>query len=412
MDHAWKRNTALFLISQTVSLFGSLLVEYAIVWHITLSTQSGAMMTISIICGFLPMFVLSPFAGVWADRYNRKVLIAAADAGIALATLVVAVLFMTGHNAIWMLFVASAIRSFGGAVQNPAVSAVFPQLVPADRLTKVQATYSSIQSVVALVSPMLAGALMSFARIEALFFIDVATAAIAVFVLLALLKIPSHEKAAGKQALSYFQDMRQGFDYIRRSPLVRTYCLYSAVFFLAVAPTAFLTPLQVARRFGGDVWRLTAMEIAWSSGMMAGGMLMAVWGGFRNRVHSMALSDFVVGLCTLGFALSPVFWVYLAFMALCGVAMPVFNTPATVMLQQKVDGNYLGRVFAVVNMLASITMPAGMLVFGPMADVVRIERLLLVGAAVMLGQSLFMLRNRVLLEAGRQQPRPRPEPQQ
>ena len=154
------------------------------------------------------------------------------------------------------------------------------------------------------------------------------------------------------------------------------------------------------------------MEIAWSSGMMAGGMLMAVWGGFRNRVHSMALSDFVVGLCTLGFALSPVFWVYLAFMALCGVAMPVFNTPATVMLQQKVDGNYLGRVFAVVNMLASITMPAGMLVFGPMADVVRIERLLLVGAAVMLGQSLFMLRNRVLLEAGRQQPRPRPEPQQ
>jgi len=107
MDHAWKRNTALFLISQTVSLFGSLLVEYAIVWHITLSTQSGAMMTISIICGFLPMFVLSPFAGVWADRYNRKVLIAAADAGIALATLVVAVLFMTGHNAIWMLFVAS-----------------------------------------------------------------------------------------------------------------------------------------------------------------------------------------------------------------------------------------------------------------------------------------------------------------
>ncbi len=82
----WKKKIILFLTSQTLSLFGSSLVQYAISWYITLKTQSGVMMTISIICGFLPIFFLSPFAGVWADRYNRKTLIMLADAMIAVAT--------------------------------------------------------------------------------------------------------------------------------------------------------------------------------------------------------------------------------------------------------------------------------------------------------------------------------------
>lgn len=71
----WKKNISLFLGSQAISLFGSSLVQLAIMWYITLTTQSGVMMTISIICGFLPTFILSPIAGVWADRYNRKTLI-------------------------------------------------------------------------------------------------------------------------------------------------------------------------------------------------------------------------------------------------------------------------------------------------------------------------------------------------
>ena len=83
----WKRNTILFLTSQTLSLFGTSLVQYAILWYITLNTQSGVMMTIYIICGFLPTFFLSPFAGVWADRYNRKLLIMLSDSMIALSTL-------------------------------------------------------------------------------------------------------------------------------------------------------------------------------------------------------------------------------------------------------------------------------------------------------------------------------------
>jgi len=111
MNNNWQKKTTLFLTSQTISLFGSSLVQYAITWYITLRTQSGMMMTIAIICGFLPTFLLSPFAGVWADRYHRKTLIVLSDSLIAMATLVLAILFWIGYDAIWLLFAASAVRA-------------------------------------------------------------------------------------------------------------------------------------------------------------------------------------------------------------------------------------------------------------------------------------------------------------
>ena len=165
----WKRNTALFLSSQTISLFGSMLVQYAITWYITLQTHSGMMMTISIICAFLPTLLISPFAGVWADRYNRKMLIILSDSLIAVTTLVLAILFIMGFYSIWLLFLASAIRSLGAGVQTPAVGAFLPQLAPEKELTRINGINNSIQSMVTLVSPLVSGAMMSVARIEYIF---------------------------------------------------------------------------------------------------------------------------------------------------------------------------------------------------------------------------------------------------
>lgn len=298
MNKDWKKNIILFLASQTISLFGSSLVQYAIMWHITLTTQSGVMMTIAIICGFLPTLLLSPFAGVWADRYNRKTLIILSDSMIALATLVLAIFFLMGYGSLWLLFGAFAIRALGAAIQIPAVGAFLPQIVPEDKLTKVNATNGSIQAMVMLVSPMLSGALLTMATIETIFFIDVITAAIAVSVLFLFLHVPVHAKAQTKQTTSYFSDMREGFNYIRNHSYIKRFFLFCAVFFFLAAPAAFLTPLQVARSFGNDVWRLTAIEITFSIGMMVGGVIMASWGGFKNRIHSMTLSMLVIGSCT------------------------------------------------------------------------------------------------------------------
>ena len=309
MNPNWKKNIVLFLASQTISLFGSSLVQYAILWYITLNTQSGVMMTISIICGFLPTFFLSPFAGVWADRYNRKMLIILSDSIIAVSTLILAVLFLMGFDAMWLLFVASALRALGAGVQTPAVGAFIPQLVPEDKLTKVSGANGSIQALVMLLSPMLSGALLTVASIETIFFIDVITAIIAIVTLLLFLHVPVHAKAAQEQALSYISDLRQGFAYIKSHPFIRTFFIFCAFFFILAAPVAFLTPLQVTRSFGNDIWRLTAIEIAFSIGMICGGLIMASWGGFRNKIHTMTLSSLAIGAGTFALGLIPVFWI-------------------------------------------------------------------------------------------------------
>jgi len=400
MKEMWQKKIVLFLTSQTISLFGSLLVQYAISWYITLKTQSALMMTISIICGFLPTFFLSPFAGVWADRYNRKTLIILSDSLIAISTLFIAILFLLGHDSLFLLFVISAIRSVGTGPQTPAVGAFIPQIVPEDKLTKVNATNSSIQSMMMLLAPILSGALLSVASIEAIFFVDVITAFVAVLTLSLFLHVPPHSKAITTEKTSYFTDLKEGFRYINSHGFVKAFFIFAIVFHILVAPSAFLTPLQVSRSFGNDVWRLTAIEIFFAGGMLGGGVLMLSWGGFKNKVFTMVSANIVIGLFTMLLGVTSIFWIYLVFMGVIGVFIPIFNTPATVLLQQKVETDYLGRVFGVLGMISSIMMPVGMLIFGPIADVVKIEWLLILTGLAMVVLSFFILKNKELVEAG------------
>ena len=399
MGQHWKKNTALFLASQTISLLGSSLVMYAIMWHIIRETGSGIMLTLYIICSHLPTLFISPFGGVWADRFNRKHQAAIADSSIAVATLALAVVFLLGYREIWLLLVISAVRALGSGVHSPCVSAMLPQLVPEDRLTRVNGIKSSLQSVMLLASPALAGLLYSIAPLEYIFFIDVITAAIAVPILLSI-RMPAQPKKE-KGAEGYFGDLRMGIRYIRSHSFVRIFIAFFAAFQILIVPVALLTPLQVTRSFGQDAWLLPAIEIAFSGGMLLGGLTMTAWGGFKNRAHSMTFAGIVLGLLTLALGFVPVFWVYLAIMVLMGLLIPFFSIPATVLLQERVEPEYMGRVFSVQDMIASFTMPLGMLVFGPMSDTVKIEWLLVATGALMALESLLLRRSRVVIEAGK-----------
>lgn len=396
----WKRNIIIFLTSQSISLFGSSLVQYAIMWHINLKTQSGLMITLSIIFGFLPTFFLSPFAGVWADRFNRKMLIVLSDALIAVTTLVLAILFLKGYENIWLLFIASSIRAVGSAVQAPAINAFLPNLVPEDKLTKVNGINGSVQSLVMLISPMISGILLDKASLVNIFFIDIITAGVAICILLMFLHVPIHAKALENQNTGYFSDLGKGISYIKTNSFIKTLFIYCGFYFFLVAPLAFLTPLQVTRSFGEDVWRLTAIEVTFSIGMMAGGILIATWGGFKNKLYSMVLSTAIMGVGTISLGLIQVFWIYLLFMGIVGFGMPLFNTPFTVLLQLKVEEGYMGRVFGVFGMLSSSVMPLAMLIYGPLADIIKIEWILVVTGVFILIQCYFMMRNKILLLAG------------
>ena len=401
MNQNWKKNTAIFMTSQAISILGSSLVQFAITWHITLTTQSGLYATLIIVCGFLPTFFLSPFAGVWADRYDRKWLIILADGGIAVCTLILALLFLGGYDAIWLLFAASGIRALGSAVQNPCVNAMLPDIVPEEHLTRVNSINGSLQSLIMLISPMISGALMGFTSLEKIFFIDVTTAAAAIAVMVLFFRLPKKEKTTEQVAnADYLRELKEGFAYISKHPYLRNFFIFCACFYILATPVAFLTPLQVTRVFGNEVWRLTAIELGFSVGMLIGGLIMTAWGGLKNRVHTMVLSGAFMAATTIGMGLPGYFWLYVGLMGLCGMVMPLFNTPSIVMLQEKVDSDYMGRIFGIMTMLSSSLMPLGMLIFGPVADIIPIEWLLLVTGALMLIMSFFLLFNKPLLKAG------------
>ena len=398
----WKRNASLFITGQFLSMFGSMLVSHAITWHITLQEQSGSLIAVFTCAAMLPMVFISPFAGVWADRYNRKYLINISDAAIALITLVVAILYMMGTRNVWVLFAAVMARSAGQGVQQPAVNALIPQLVPEEHLTRFNGIQSTAQSLTMFAAPMAAGALLTFLPIEYIFLIDVATAAIGIATIFFFVKVTgvpdSQERESGIRA--YYNEIAEGLRFIGSQAWMKTLLVSIAMFCVLASPAAMLTPLQVTRTFGDDVWRLTTIEISFSVGMMAGGILIAVWGGFKNKVHTMILAWLLFGAATVLFGIIPNFWVYIGVMVFCGITMPIFNTPSMTIIQTQIPANAMGRVFSVIAMVNGLAMPLGTLLFGPLGDIIKIEILLIATGALIIVCGLVLCRRRELMQIG------------
>ncbi|MEG1656396.1 MAG: MFS transporter [Christensenellaceae bacterium] len=390
---SWKKKTFLFLSGQTISLFGSSLVQFAIIWYITLTTQSGAMMTISTVCGFAPQVLISIFSGVWADRYNRKKLIIGADALVAISTLILALFFFSGHNNFIMIFLVSAIRSVGTGIQTPAVNALLPQIVPPARLTRIGGINNSLMSIMFLLSPAVGGAILSFASFEYTLLIDVGTAAIAIAIMV-VLKVPLHKKAMQKQTTGYFDDLKAGIKYAASTKFFRAYFIFMAAFFFMVVPAAQLTPLMVTRVFGAEVWRLSLVEVMFSIGSVVGGIAISAWGGFANRTRTIALACVCFGVLTALLGFMTGFIGFLIVTCITGLSMPLFSTPAMVLLQEQVPQDMQGRIFGLMQIVMTTALPVGMLFFGPLADVVKIQYLFIITGIVMALLGIAVFRNK------------------
>ena len=392
----WKRKVAVFLVGQTITTFGSFLVQYAIFWHLSLTTKSGLVLALAAIFGFLPQAIVSIFAGVWADRVNRKIMIIVSDSTIALATLVLAFFMLSGTDDLWLIFLVMAIRSVGAGVQMPAISALVPQIVPTDQLMRVNGINSSIQSSLTLLAPVAAAAVYANFSLEAVLFIDVVTAAIGLS-LLATISVPTLARAASAEKPSYLTDLKEGISYIFSNQLVRwVMAIFAIVFLLIVAPSN-LSPLMLVRNFGSEVWMLTVLELAFGVGMVLGGALMALLANKIDRIAAIIGTSILFGILAiaLGFTVNLIVFYVLFF--LIGLAVPAFSTSAMTLLQETVEPERQGRVFGFVGIVMAVAMPLGMSILGPLADVVSVEILMIVtGAATVLIAALA-----VLLPAGK-----------
>jgi DHA3 family macrolide efflux protein-like MFS transporter len=390
MDHdtddmpGWKRNVAIFLTGQTISLLGSMLVQYAVMWHLTILTESGAVLMMSIVFGMLPQAVVSIFGGVWADRYSRKLLIVAADTTIAVATLALALLMLAGVDDLWVVYAALAVRSTFAGIQTPAVSAMVPQIVPTSQLLRINGINQSIQSGMMLLAPAVAAVIYASFEIVAVFLVDVVTALIGVGLLL-LVSVPRLVRSDdGAQRPGYFTDLARGVRYIAHHGPVKWLMTLFAVTLVLVGAPSYLTPLMVVRTFGPEVWKLTANELFWAAGMLLGGLAMAVLGTrVTNRIALVVGTVVAIGGFTAGLGLSTNMWVFFTLGLLIGIGFSLMSAPSMTILQETVEPEMQGRVFGFVGIVMAVAMPLSMVVFGPLADRFSVQALLVIAGVLL-----------------------------
>ena len=389
----WKRRTILFFISQGVTLFGSMLVQFAIVWYVTLKTTSGAWVAALTVCSFLPQTLISFVSGAWADRYSKKMLIIVSDAVIAAATLALALLFpliRDDSTVLIALLATSVIRSIGAGVQLPAVNATTPLLVPEEHLMRANGINATLQSIIQFAAPAAAGAILTAGTLRSTLFIDIATAAVGIGLLSCIL-LPKQQTQA-EELPCVVADVKDGLRYLKKETFLVKLMLLYGLFILLSVPGGFLAALLVTRVYGGTYWNLTIVELVGFAGMAAGGLLLGTWGGFSNRVKTLLLGIGLCGLLTIGLGAVQNFIVYLAIMLLLGVAIIAAQTALTTLIQERADAAMQERMFGLTSTMYSGFLLIGMSVFGPLADKVSLPLLMiLTGGVLVMVAVLFRL---------------------
>ena len=388
----WRRNAVLFLVSQSITLFGSTLVQMAVVWYVTLSTSSGAWTAAFSICSYLPQFLISIPGGVWADRSSRKRLIISSDLFTALITLVMIVLMpylSTEPSLLSGLLLMSVLRSLCAGIQTPAVNAALPQLVPASQLQRFNGINAAFQSFVQFAAPAAAGAVLSFGTLRMTLLIDIFTAIPGIILLSAVplsgehpgeLSAESSGNLSGRSSgLShrgsqrFSSALKTGLSYaFSHSPVRRLLILYGLFVFLCV-PAGFLSGLLVSRAYGSSYGYLTAAELAGFAGMTAGGALMGTWGGFSRKEKTLSAGLILFGAMAVLMGATPDFPLYLVFMLVYGIALTAVQTTITTLLQECTDASVRGRVFGMLGSMYSGFLPLGMAVFGPLSDLLLLQ---------------------------------------
>jgi DHA3 family macrolide efflux protein-like MFS transporter len=241
---------------------------------------------------------------------------------------------------------------------------------------------------------------MTVVPLGAMFLVDVVTALGAIIILHFRVRVPrTLREESHAETSSYMTDLVDGLRYIRSHRYLMLLIVAATLFAIAISPVAFLSPLQVTRDFGEELWRLSAIEMVWAGGMVAGGVLVGWWSP-RNRTVSIGVASLVIGIGTAMLGLWTAFVPYLLCMLLNGIVSPWSNAPSMTLLQERVAPEFLGRVMSVFTMISSLVMPVGVMVFGPLADVISIDSLMIGTGMGIVVIGVFYLSSRTLRAAG------------
>lgn len=389
---------------QAVSLIGSHIAQFALVWWLTELTGSATVLATATLVAILPQVLLGPIAGAYVDRWNRRLVMIVADSAIALVALGLVYLFWQDVVQIWHVYIIMFIRSIGGSFHWPAMQASTTLMVPEKHLTRVAGFNQTLQGALNIIGPPLGALLLAILPLYSILLIDVGTALFAI-VPLFFIFVPQPEHAptpsdtdtmsVKTKARSVWSDVGEGLRYIWGWPGIVLVLLMAMFINFILTPAFSLMPLLVTQHFKGGPVQLGWLESSWGTGVVLGGLFLGVWGGFKRRIYTslMGLLLMGVGILLLGLTPSAVFWLAIGTIFTAGFMNPITNGPFFALLQATVAPEMQGRVFTVVGSLSTAITPLSLAIAGPVVDLVGVRSWYMVGglACILMGVGAYFI---------------------
>ena len=389
----WQTRYFTIWVGQAASLLGSQLVQFALIWHLARQTNSGSALAVAGLMGVLPQAALAPLIGALVDRWNRRAIMLVSDTAIALATLLLALLFAAGAVQLWQIYLLLLVRSIGEGFHASALGASTVLLAPRDQLARLQGLNQALRGGMEVLAAPLGALLLAALPLQGILAIDIATAALAVGPLLRY-TIPQPVRAEPVAGLGgIWREIGEGLRYVLRwRGLVSVLAMVTLVNFF-MTPTLTLLPLLVIRHFGGGALELGALNAGAGAGVIAGGLLLGLWGGSHRRIITAQLGLAGLGLATALVGAAPA-WLWLLALAAnfaAGMLTPITNGSYGAILQAVIPPELQGRVFALVMSAAMAIAPVGLLVAGPAADLLGVRAWFVLAGAACAGMGLLGL---------------------
>lgn len=365
---SWKQVFAIIWAGQFMSILSSTTVNFAIILWLSIKTGSAEVLAYAAFAGMLPQAILGPIAGVYVDRWNRKLVMILADSFIAVCTLVLSILFWLDIAEMWHIFILLGMRSIGSSFHMPAMEASVPLLAPKEQLTRVAGINQIVFSVGNIAGPALGALFITIWDIEYVLLLDVGGAVIACTSLL-FVHIPNPEKVEEK-IKNVLHEMKEGITLVLANRGLSWIFLYSIFGTFFIMPVSVLFPLMTLQYFGGNEFQVSLVEAIWGVGALIGGLVMGAKVYNINRIilHNfmyilLGLSFFVSGLLP-----SSAFVWFVVLTAIGGISGSVYNTVFVSIMQLHIDPAALGRVFSMYFTVSLIPTLIGLLGVGFIAE--------------------------------------------
>ena len=376
-DDAWRLWFWSIFLGQALSLVGSAITQFVLLWWITDKTGSAAALATAGMAMLLPQAVLGPLGGVFADRHDRQIIMILTDLVSALCVLLLIMMFEYGNVELWQIYVLMATRSAMQAFQGPATMASVATLVPPDFVPRAAGFNQTVQGLSMVGAAPLGALLLSFVPVKYALGVDVLTAAIGISPLL-FVTIPPVISTSSRHVRIWAQ-FRDGIQRIWSDRSLRGLYMLVTITTMFFMPLFTMIPLLVKSRYHGGPPQLALLESLTGVGMIIGGILVAVIAPKRKVpwvLGGMSLSCFLIAATAW---LPPELFLVCGALWLVGAsAFMLANASLMAVLQTVIAQDFQGRAISVLTTMNAVAAPVGLAIANPLGEFLGVSWLFFV----------------------------------